>query len=579
MQFSILSRHLEKLESTASRNELTILLSDLFKQCTSEEIDIVVYLLLGHLDAPYKGVVFNIAERLQLTIIAKAYGKEVEEVMRMYKQKGDVGIVAESYAKSQISPLRQGYEGQAKLKTQSVSEIHKILLEIANDEGDGSVERKVEKMSELLSSVDPISARYLARIPVGNLRLGFSDKTIIDALSWMETESKEKAKAILKAYEVVPDVGALAKKIKEVGIDKATKNITPILGIPVMPMLCQRIKSPAEMIKKMGEVSVEPKFDGLRAIIHYSKPRNVLSVFTRNLKDISVMFPELTEIAKHIKATEIILDTEAVGMDEDMLKMADFQTTMQRRRKHDIADTQGKIPVTFQVFDILYVNGKSLMDEPYKHRREILEKTVKNGNLLKVDDSVVTSDPSVITKLHKEFRSKGLEGIIVKKLDSTYIPGRTGWNWVKMKEDEDSTGKLPDTIDAVIMGFTAGLGKRTSFGIGQFLAGVKDGDKYKTITKVGTGLTDDQFRELAKRLKPLAISNKPEAYEVHKDLTPDFWVKPEVVVELAADDLTVSPKHTAGYAMRFPRLVKFRDDKDAKGATTLVEVENLFKLQ
>jgi DNA ligase-1 len=148
-----------------------------------------------------------------------------------------------------------------------------------------------------------------------------------------------------------------------------------------------------------------------------------------------------------------------------------------------------------------------------------------------------------------------------------------------MKEEEESVGKLSDTIDCVIMGYTSGQGKRASFGIGQFLVGIKEGDSIKTLTKVGTGLTDDQFKELALRLKPLVVSEKPKEYEVHADLAPDYWVKPEVVVELAGDDLTISPKHTAGYALRFPRLVTFRDDKDVSGITTHKELKKIFELQ
>lgn len=569
MTFAEFSLFLQKLENTKSRNEIIKILADLFSKLKNEEIDKAVYLILGNLDSEYKGMVFNIAEKTMFTAIAKTYQKEIDQVSYEYKHTGDIGETVYKYA----------IKKDTKTQDLSIVNVYFRLFDIARDQGEGSVERKIEKVSQLLSLIDPLSAKYLARIFIGKLRLGFSDKTIIDALSWMEVGSKEKSKLILKAYQVVPDIGTLAKKIKEKGIKDAIKNISPIVGVPVMPMLCQRLKSPSEMIKKMGVVSVEPKFDGIRTIIHYSRPKKILSVFTRNLKDISFMFPELSHIGEYLNAKEAILDTEAIGMDENMLKIADFQTTMQRRRKHNILDAQSKIPITFQVFDVLYVDGKSLMDELYNLRREVLKKIIRENKVLRLDENIVTSDPEVIARLHKEYISKGLEGIIVKKLTSKYVPGRTGWNWVKMKENEYSVGKLSDTIDAIVMGYSLGLGKRADFGIGQFLAGILDKDKYKTITKVGTGLTDEQFKELARRLKPLAIDAKPEIYDVHKDLTPDVWVKPEVVVELAADDLTVSPKHTAGYAMRFPRLIRFRDDKSPSQITTLKEVRGLYEMQ
>jgi DNA ligase-1 len=219
------------------------------------------------------------------------------------------------------------------------------------------------------------------------------------------------------------------------------------------------------------------------------------------------------------------------------------------------------------------------MQEPYYKRRKVLEKLLKANAIFFIDEYIKTENAEVIKNKHEELISRGLEGVMVKKFDSAYVPGRTGWRWVKMKEPEKSEGKLADTVDAIVMGATNGRGKRASFGMGQFLAGIRQGDKILTITKVGTGLTDEQFRELNARLRKLATKEKPKEYEVHKDLNPDFWVSPEVVVELAADELTKSPKHTAGLALRFPRLVKFRDDKSPSQASTLAEVKKLFELQ
>ncbi len=569
MTFKELSEYLQTLDETSSRLAITAILAELFGKLTAEEIKQVCYLLTGGVAPSYEGVVFNVADKMMLRAIAKAYGVELVDVNAAHKKLGDIGQVAFTIAE----------KAKGTYKETHIADIFECLTLLAKEAGDGSQEKRIDILCESLAKLTPTEAKYFTRIVLGNLRLGFSDKTMIDALSQMEMGGKEKSSAIARAYEVIPDIGTLAYQIKEEGIEKATKNVTPIIGIPVAPMLAQRLKSPTEMIKKMGTVAVEPKFDGLRALIHFSSKKKILRVFTRNLKDISPMFPELEHIGEHINADELILDSEVVGMDNELMKILDFQTTMQRRRKHDIEETVSKIPVTFQVFDIIYVDGKNLMQETYEKRREILSKTVKNGSLLKTDDFTITDDPAIITKLHHDLRLKGLEGVIVKKLDSTYVPGRTGWRWVKMKEDEDAVGKLSDTIDAVIMGYTGGQGKRVEFGVGQFLVGVRKEDQFVSLTKVGTGLTDAQFRELYKRLEPLKTEEKPKEYDVHKDLTPDFWVTPNVVVELAGDDLTVSPKHTAGYALRFPRLVKFRDDKDPRRATTVKEVKKLFELQ
>jgi DNA ligase-1 len=311
-----------------------------------------------------------------------------------------------------------------------------------------------------------------------------------------------------------------------------------------------------------------------------------MKAFTRNLNETSWMFPELDNLRDHTKAKELILDCEAVGLDEDKKSLANFQKTMTRRRKHQIDKATEKVPISFYLFDVILVDGKNFMDKSYLKRRKKLEKVIESGKEFSIVDYLVTEDPKVIGEEEKKKVDEGLEGIIVKRVDSKYVPGRTGWRWVKMKEPEEQIGKLSDTVDCIVMGYSRGRGKRADFGVGRFLAGVVDegknlpaGRQVKTITKVGTGLTDDQFKELNKRLKKLKIQKKPKSYDVHKDLKPDFWVEPKLVVELAADEITKSPNHTAGFALRFPRLVKFRDDKSADQATSLKEIKQLLKLQ
>jgi len=565
MKFTKFAKYLENLEKTSSRIEITKILADLFKKSNSKDIDKMVYLLLGRLAPRYNSVVFNIAERMMLQVLADAYKKELKVVREIYKEKGDLGDAAESLATSRTSNL-------------SVLDVFENLHKIAIDEGLGSQERKIKETSKLLSKLDPLSARFVSRIPVGKLRLGFSDKTIIDALSWMEAGNKSFSKEIEKAYHVVPDVGALAKSIKEKGVKEGSKNFSVQVGIPVLPMLAQRLKDPKEMISKMGEVAVEPKLDGLRLLIHYKKGKNgFVKAFTRNLNENAWMFPELKEIDKYISAKEVILDVEAVGMDVGRERMANFQTTMTRRRKHAIEEISKKVRVKFFVFDLLLVNGKSLMDETYPKRRKEIERIVKNGKLFEKTKYKITKDPKKIEALNIKYQSEGLEGIIVKRVDGKYVPGRTGWHWVKMKEEVGSYAKLADTIDAIVMGYTRGRGKRAQFGVGQFLVGVRDGEEIKTVTKVGTGITDEKFIILKKKLTKIETSKKPKEYKVPKDLEPDYWVTPDLVVELAADEITKSPKHTSGYALRFPRLLKIRGDKGAEQATTLSEIKNIIK--
>ncbi len=565
MKIGEFAKYLERLTKTSSRIEITKILADLFKKLSKEEVDLAVYMSLGILAPSFRGVVFNIAERMMIRAISSAYDVLAENVVKKYKEVGDLGIVASFFAKQKKSSL-------------SIREVYEKLFKIASLEGDGSVEKKISETARLLRNLDPLSACYVVRIPIGRLRLGFSDKTVIDALSFFEVKDKSKSKKLEAAYQVFPDLGKIALAVKKVGIDKAVKNIFPEIGTPVFPMLAQRLKSADEIVKKMGQVAVEPKFDGLRVQIHYQDGL-CTKAFTRNLNDVKEMFPELVNIGKYLKAASAILDSEAVGLDAVTMQMVDFQKTMARRRKHDIFKFAAQTPVTFQIFDVILLNGISVMGQGYISRREILKRIIRPNDIFVVDDYFLTNNPNEVRSKHKEFLEKGLEGAMIKRADSNYVPGRTGWRWIKMKEVEEASGKLADTVDCVIMGYSQGRGKRSVFGIGQFLAGIKSSEKFLTITKVGTGLTDEQFKELQKRLSNLVIEKKPVGYEVHKDLEPDFWVLPKVVVEIAADELTKSPKHSAGLALRFPRLVRFREDKSADQVTTLKEIQNLYRIQ
>lgn len=569
MRFSEFAGYLSKLEATSSRIEITKILAELFSESDISEIDKETYLLLGSIAPRYKSEVFNIAEKMMIRAIAKAFDKDGEEVTQNYKKTGDLGDVGQKYTEK--------YNNKS---TESVTYFFSKLEEIAAQEGEGSQDEKVDKMANLLKEADSLSTKYLIRIPLGKLRLGFSDKTILDALSWFETGGKGKKNLLESAYNILPDVGVLARKVKDVGIEKAAAEVTPIVGIPLLPMLASRLKSPKEMIEKMTKVSVEPKYDGLRIQIHYKSTGfpdgGKVKAFTRNLNETSWMFPEFDGFDKFVTADEAIFDCEAVGVDETRKTMANFQSTMTRRRKHDIAEIAAKIGIKFCVFDCMYLNGKSLIETPYTQRREILANVLKETDFIHIVDYIVTVDPNEINNLMRKNLGDGLEGIIVKRFDSKYIAGRTGWRWVKMKEEEGSKAKLRDTIDAIVMGYYRGRGKRTRFGLGGFLVGVMDGGIIKTLTKIGTGLTDAQFRELKKRLTALEVKEKPKEYgEVNKTLTPDVWVSPSLVVEVAADEITISPLHSSGYALRFPRLVQFRDDKGVEQATNNSELSKI----
>lgn len=571
MNFKTFADYLSQLEATASRNKITEILADLLKKASSEEIDKICYLSLGQLAPLYAGIEFNLADKLMMRAISKAFVVPENKVKKEYKRVGDLGEVGSVLAKAAM--------GRKKL---SVSEVFIRLNGIAKESGLGSVEKKIEKMAALLNDLDSLSVRYVIRVPLGRLRLGFSELTILDALSWLVGGDKSKRKTIEEAYNVQTDIGQIAQIIKKKGL-KGLKTLKIHLGVPIMPALCQRLPNAEEIIKKMGQIAVEPKYDGTRMQIHWSQ--NKISIFTRNLENVTLMFPDIGEaLDKEVKAKEVIFDGEAIGFEPKTGKFLPFQETIKRKRKYEVINKAKEIPLKYFAFDILYKDGKDLLNTPFNQRRVILEKTIlKNAQTLKVSPQIVTESSRELKEFHAIQIKKGLEGVVAKKCEVVYDPGRRGYTWVKLKQEKGKKGGgLADTLDCVVMGYYRGKGKRAGFGIGGFLVGVRkkqDSDQFVTISKIGTGLTDEQWREMRKRIDQVKVKEKPKEYLLHKNLFPDVWCLPKIVVEIEADNITKSPIHTAKYALRFPRLVQFRDDKSPEETTTLAEAEKLYRLQ
>src|SRR3989344_4249149 len=562
MKFSEFATYLEKLEKTSSRNEITQILADLFKKTSQKEIDKVVYLVSGQLAPSYIGIDFNIAEKLMLRIIAKAFGQKLETVADQFKKMGDLGIVAEGYA--------YGKDGGA-----SVLDVYQTLFEMAGQEGGGSQERKITQTAELLSSLDSLSVRFITRIPTGNLRLGFSDMTILDALSYMETGDKSLRSRIEAAFNVTVDIGKIAKAVKQKGTF-VLKDVLPEPGTPIRPSLAERLPSAEKILEKVGsKVIVEPKYDGFRAQVHIKKGEVI--IFSRNLENTTNMFPDIVSAVKKIKVDSAIFDGEAIAYDVKSGKFLPFQETSQRKRKYGIADAVKNLPLKLFIFDILYKDGKNLLSLPFSERRKILESTVSKIDGVEITRQVITGDAKVIRDLIQKYLGEGLEGALIKKINAPYKAGARGYHWVKYKKTTEEG--VADTIDCLVMGVNRGKGKRTGFGVGAFLVGIKDGNKFKTTSKIGTGLKDEQWRELDKRSRSLEVSKMPGEYQGDKNLVPDTGTKPSLGVEILADEITVSPIHTAGFALRFPRLINFRNEKNPDQTTTLRELEGLFKMQ
>ncbi len=573
MNYSKLSTYFEKLEQVASRLTLIEILSELFRETKAEEIEKIVYLLQGRLSPFFVQVEIGMAEKTVAQSIAIAYGATKGDILKLYQKLGDMGLAAEQLSSN------------LKLKTSNltVKEVSEILTEIANTKGEGTVEKRQILLSDLLKKLDPISAKHLVRIPLGNTRLGVGDPTVLDALATAKLGDKSKRKVLEAAYNRTSDLGLIAKTLWDKGL-LGVEKLEVRVGAPIRSELCERLPTPEKVIEKMKEVDVQYKYDGFRVQIH--KKGDEIRMFSRNLEEMTHMFPELTEAAKkQIKADSVILDSEALAYNPESEEFLPFQETTKRRRKHNILEMAGKLPLKAFVFDILYKNGKQLLDEPLRKRMELLKETITEDDVLIRTKNQTITDAKTLGILLEDAISKGLEGLVVKRLESPYEAGGRNFNWVKLKRH--SSGELSDTIDCVILGYITGKGKRAEFGAGALLVGVYDDkkDEFVTVSKIGTGLTDEEWREVHKRADRIKLNHKPA--RVSSQIIPSVWITPQIVIEVLADEITRSPIHTAGksdgepgYALRFPRLVSFRNfDKKAEESTSVKELIEMYKQQ
>lgn len=574
-------KYLLKLDQTASRNEMTVILADLIRMAGEEEIEKIIYLILGRLSPAYDPIELRIAEKTMVKIIAQTFGKPPMEILKKFKKSGDLGDII--YQLSTVKPQ----------KALTVNEIHQRLLTIAKQEGLGSTERKMNLFGKLIKDLDPLSGKYIVRIPLGKLRLGFSDLTILDALSWSKTGDKSLREKIESAYNVTADIGLVVGTFKKYGAGGLVK-MKPISGVPIKPALASRLKTPDEIIKKLTDFALEPKYDGFRLQLHLDRNKGLndkekislfenrqssIKMFSRQMENITSMFPDLIEDVENIKAKSVVIDGEVVGINKKTGRFLPFQETAQRKRKYNISETAKKVPIKYFAFDILELDGRSMIKKSFTERRKILAKIIGSDlKNIKLTPQKRVKNRQQLEKYFNEYIDKGLEGIICKKLASPYRPGGRDFTWVKYKKAMAS--KLIDTIDCLVLGYYRGRGKRSNFGIGAFLTAVFDPSEktFLTIAKIGTGLTDQQWQEMRKKIDRAKASLPPKEYRVPKGLIPDVWAEPEIVVEIAADEITKSPIHSSNYALRFPRMKKFRA-KTPEDITGLKEVKKIYRMQ
>ena len=570
MTFSELATYLDQLEATSSRNELVRILAEAYKACSVEEIEPITYLIQGRLAPFFEPVEMGLGERLLMSAIATAYGTSKEDVTKTYKQTGDLGLTAMS-----LGPKTRD-------DTPSVIEVHQRLWEIAGHSGEGSLKAKLDLFAALLGDLDAASAKHLVRITLGKMRLGIGDPTVLDALSFAKKGDRSLRPVLEAAYNRSSDLGLIAKTLWAQGLE-AIESIKVTVGKPLRSQLAERLPNPEAVIKKLGLVGVQPKYDGFRVQIH--KDGGVVNIFSRNLETMTPMFPELVAATVSLPVKSVILDGEAIAYSPESEEYVPFQETTARRRKEGIDEFATRVPLRAFVFDVMFRDGTDLTPLPYEQRFAIADEMLKGSDTLQTAPLTKTDSVEVLTRELLDNISRGLEGVVAKRLDSPYQAGARNFNWVKLKRN--TSGELTDTIDVVLIGYYGGKGKRAEFGAGALLAGVYDSvkDEFVSISKLGTGLSDEGWRDLHKQLSRLEVGEKPA--RVNSILVPDVWLQPELVVEVLADEITPSPRHTAGmvgdqpgFALRFPRIVSFRSaDKRPEDATTVREIREMFQQQ
>jgi len=563
MKFSELAANLDLMEATSSRNELVRILSEVYRACSVDELEPITYLIQGRLAPFFEPVEIGLGQMLLITAVATASGTPKEEVSKLNRQIGDLGVTAQRLARE---PQRE---------SPSVVEVHKRLSRIAAAGGAGSQQEKLDGFTGLLGDLDPISAKHLVRITLGKMRLGIGDPTVLDALSFAKYGDRSRRPVLEAAYNRTSDLGLIARTLWESG-EAGLDALKVRAGHPLRPQLAERLPNPEAVIKKLGLVGVQPKYDGLRVQIH--KDADKVSIFSRNLESMTEMFPELVAAAAGLKVKSVILDGEAIAYDPDSEEYVPFQETTARRRKEGIQEFAAQVPLRAFVFDVMFHDGSDLTPLPYERRFEIVQDLIRDSDTLVIAPLMKTDSTEVLTSELLDNISRGLEGVVAKRLDSPYQAGARNFNWVKLKRN--TSGQLNDTVDVVLIGYYRGKGKRAEFGAGALLAGVYDSDKdeFLTISKLGTGLSDQGWRDIHKRLAALEVPDKPA--RVSSILVPDAWLEPAIVVEVLADEITPSPRHTAGFALRFPRIVSFRtEDKKPEDATTVREIREMFEQQ
>jgi len=540
-----------------------------------------------------------LAEKMVMRAISRAANIDIEKVKSLLKKTGDLGLVIEKL-----------YEDEYHKATGlTIKEVFEKLIDIAKTTGEGSQEKKLNLLTDLLFKISGQEAKYVIRTILGTLRLGVGEMTFLYGLAKAFGSGKKDKEILEYAFNVLSDLGEVAYVVskkyadsrgrnaeqREKIIREAIGNIKPKVGIPIRMMLANRIEELEEVKKHIpGTVSVEDKYDGERIQAHIIEKHGLtrmgtridtdknIVLFSRRQENITHQYPDLIEgLKKSFQGEEAIVEGEVVPYDPQKKMILPFQILMSRRRKHEIEEYLKKIPVRYFMFDLLYLDGKNFLKEPLKERRIALERCFKKIGPIDFGEHIITDDLSEIESYFTEAVKKGNEGIMIKDYNGIYQAGTRGWFWIKFKKEYKK--ELADTFDLVVVGGLYGSGRRAKT-YGSLLVASYDPktNKYYSFTKVGTGFTDKDLAQLPKLLDKYKLDEKYKLLETNMEV--DVWFEPKVVMEVSGAEITISPVHTVakdkikrgGLALRFPKFLRWRE-KAPEDTTTVEEIYNLYK--
>ena len=555
MEYKKLVGVYEKLEKTTKRLEKRDIIAEILRECKEDELDKVIYLLQGRVFPQFDERKIGMSSRLILKVISKVSGETVNEVERQWKKIGDLGEVTSFLVKK---------KKQSTLKLGSKLTINKVfdnLLKISELEGEGTVGRKIDLVSELIANASLVEAKFVVRTVLEDLRVGVAEGVLRDAIALAYNLD---VKTVEKAFDVLVDYGEVARRAKE----KKLGELSLAVGRPFKVMLAIKVNNIEEAFEEVGKPALwEYKLDGFRVTIH--KKNDEIKLFTRKMEDVTEQFPEVIDLIKeNVKAKKCILDSEFVGYDKKTRKYLPFQNISQRiKRKYDIEKIAKEFPVEINVFDILNYEGKDMKNEKQIERRKLLEKIIKEKDKkIVLTKKLITDDASKAKEFFEESLKVGNEGLIAKKIGAIYQPGRRVGGWVKLKS-------VMENLDLAIIGAEWGSGKRAGF-LSSFVLGCKNGSEFLECGMIGTGIKEKSkegvsFKQLTKLLKPLI--NKEEGRKVK--------IKPKIIIEVGYEEIQKSPTYNSGYALRFPRVIRLRNDKPLSEIADLKQIEKLYKGQ